>query len=127
MNAIHHTPGRIRFKFAELQKQQPLANAVQKSIRRLDGVKLVQTNTVTGSLLVHYDLRGEQEKALLRAMREIITHFGFPDFYENAAVDGIVLRNADKKRAEFLVNTLLGKALEMAVERTAIAFVGALI
>lgn len=127
MSTFYHTPGRVRFKFAGLQNQKHLASAVQQSIRCLDSVKLVQTNTITGSLLVHYDVRGERESALLSAIHDINLRFGLTSSPISPTIANTTRSDAQHKHVDILIDTLLGKALEKVVERTALALLGALI
>jgi hypothetical protein len=127
MSTFHHTPGRVRFKFAGLQNQKHLASVVQQAIRRLDSVKLVQVNTTTGSLLVHYDVRGERESALLSAIHDISLQFGLGSSPIISTSANTTRSDTQHKQVDILIDTLLGKALEKVMERAALALVAALI
>jgi len=78
MTAVHHITGRLRLRFIELKSRRDLCHAVEKAIRTLPMVRLVQANAVTGSLLIHYAARGTQQAILLKQIRNILAHqFGF--------------------------------------------------
>ena len=48
-------PGRVRVRLKELRWQDHLLGEVSSALGSLPGVQQVDTNTVTGSVLVHYD------------------------------------------------------------------------
>lgn len=126
MNQVHYTPGRVRFKFGELRSQRHLANAVEQSIRRLDGVSMVHVNTVTGSLLIHYDVRGEREEDLLHAIRDTNRRFGLPTHPIPKALHARpeLARNKD---IASLAETSVEKLMERAIEGVAMALLGPII
>jgi hypothetical protein len=127
MSYIHYTPGRVRFKFAELRNQQSLTSAIEGSIRQLDGVSLVQTNTITGSLLVHYDVRDEREKTFLSAIHDVHCKFGLASKAQGARSIDAKLQSAPAIHTDALVDTLLSMVIEKALERSTMALIGALI
>jgi hypothetical protein len=114
MNNVHHRPGRLRLKFPELKNRPDLAKGVESTMRELNGVGLVQTNTFTGTLLIHYTARGQQEQ-------ELLDHIG-----RKTLQLGISLRD-DKTgasqhaplpaSANHIVETLVGMAIEKCLER----------
>lgn len=127
MSTIHHTPGRVRFKFSELKNQPRLAGAVERSIRGLNGIKLVQTNMITGSLLIHYEPRGEQEKALLFTIGQIHRHFGLTSAAKIESIVDAKPRNAPCAHADTWVDAFVGMVIEKVLQRSAMALVGALL
>jgi len=52
---IHHIPGRMRVKLPQAKGDHQLLLQIQQSISPLSGVKQVEINPATGSVLVHYD------------------------------------------------------------------------
>jgi Heavy metal associated domain 2 len=50
----HQIPGRMRIKLPEAKGDRGLLQEIQQSISALPGVRFVETNLVTGSVLVHY-------------------------------------------------------------------------
>lgn len=125
MTFVHHVTGRLRLKFPELKNRRALCQAVEKSIRTLPMVRLVQANAVTGSLLIHYDARGTQQAILLRSIQDTLAdRFGleFPNnsSEKNAADDSHFLNDAIAERMTKMI-------IDKIVERSALALIGLLI
>lgn len=126
MTHVHYVAGRLRLKFAKLKNQQELARTLEQTICCLDGITLVQTNTITGSLLVHYDVRGKDEQALLCAIEQVNRQYGLTSaswFQAANAVPG-PLRTSHENE---MVGALIGLVIEKVLERSALALVGALL
>lgn len=51
----HYIPGRVRFQIPLMVGLEKPAIELQKQLKKLDGVKSVQTNSVTGSVLILFD------------------------------------------------------------------------
>ena len=60
VKVVHALPGRVRLKVRELRDNPALAGAVQKRLAGIRGVHLVDSNAVTGSVLVHYVTEGTE-------------------------------------------------------------------
>ena len=54
-HVIHHIPGRVRVKLPKAKGDARLLEEIRHSIAPLHGVKRVNINAATGSVLVHYD------------------------------------------------------------------------
>lgn len=54
IRVVSALPGRIRFKIAELRKNQGLADKLKNYLARQHGVEHAATNAITGSLLILY-------------------------------------------------------------------------
>ena len=54
IETAHVLPGRIRFRVPVLIGQRGAAEQLQKSLARLDGVRAVEANALSGSLLIHF-------------------------------------------------------------------------
>ena len=48
-------PGRVRMRIKELRSAPDLAQQLQSAFEIIPGIKQVETNTITGNLLVEYD------------------------------------------------------------------------
>lgn len=124
MSYVHHIAGRVRFKFPQLKNQPDLAVSVEKSLRRLDGVKLVQINPVTGSLLIHYDAHDARQKELLDVVEQVTRQFGLG----HPAIGQKRLHPASSASGtEQVVDKFIGLMIEKALERSALALVGAIL
>ena len=128
MTHVHHIAGRLRLKFPDLRNRRELAGPMEKALRRLQDVKLAQINTVTGSLLVHYDVRGKREQDLLRAVEEVYRRFGLSlPVVRYARRDSMEPCALASHGANDLLGTLVGMAIEKCVQRSAVALVAALL
>ena len=52
---VHLTPGRIRLKVPGLKRNDYLAEKIHNAIENIKGIDQVETNLLTGTLLVHFD------------------------------------------------------------------------
>ena len=55
IRVMHFIPGRIRVRSQRVKRSQDFAHEVENRLAGLVGVKKVETNPVTGSILVEYD------------------------------------------------------------------------
>lgn len=66
----HSIPGRVRLKVSSLKLVPEEYRIYQKfindALRKLDGIKTVEVNNITGSILVTYDENVLYEKKILR-------------------------------------------------------------
>jgi hypothetical protein len=51
---VHHVPGRVRFKIADLRHKEALGVELRQALESHDGVKRVEVRPASGSLVVHY-------------------------------------------------------------------------
>src|ERR1700729_343027 len=52
---VHHIPGRLRLKVPGAKGNAVFMDQVQAALSSVDGVREIEVNPVTGSVLVHYD------------------------------------------------------------------------
>jgi hypothetical protein len=52
---LSHVPGRIRINIPDSKHDAPLLQSVKQAIANIPGVREVEPNTTTGSVLMHYD------------------------------------------------------------------------
>jgi hypothetical protein len=115
MNNVHYSPGRLRLKFPELKNRLDLAKSLEAAMWQLNGVGLVQTNTITGTFLIHYTVREQQEQQLLADVRRITNQLGMasPDYKPSNANRAPLAADSDRI-VQTLVNMAIGKYLEHA-------------
>jgi Heavy metal associated domain 2 len=108
---FHHVPGRLRVRLPRLKGDAAAGLAVSAAMRELPGVGLVETNAVTGSVIIHYDPRKIAPPSLLDALRS----YGYaPEpapSAKNAKPSERLATSAAKAAAWFLAE----KAIERAV------------
>jgi hypothetical protein len=119
---VHHIPGRLRVKIPGIKGKVFMAYRIQDSIGRLAGVHEVTVNSVTGSVLIHYDPEARQPRSLLDALSQ----YGYIDQDRLAGSDELMHENLTK------VGRVVGKAVfglmvEKAFENSAISLLAALI
>jgi Heavy metal associated domain 2 len=66
---VHHVPGRLRVKLPAIKSDPARAGAALRSVESLLGVRRVQVNEITGSLLVSYDAHQARPSDILRHLR----------------------------------------------------------
>ena len=52
---LHEVPGRLRIQIPALKRSPRRAQEVQDLLEDVSGIKSTSVNTVTGSVIVHYD------------------------------------------------------------------------
>jgi len=52
---IHHVPGRLRIRIPELKRNPAMADSLITKLESTTGVSSVVANSLTGSVLIHYD------------------------------------------------------------------------
>jgi len=67
---IHHVRGRLRVRTPELKRNDEKARAVQQTIATERGIRSVEVNVLTGSLLVYYDPKLLNAEAVLATIRD---------------------------------------------------------
>ena len=73
VRVVHAIPGRIRLKVSELKDNPALAEAVQERLSSVEAVDWVETNPVTGSVLVVYDVDEVASFDSVDALSEVLT------------------------------------------------------
>lgn len=119
---MHHVPGRVRFKLLQLKGQARRAEEVEKAVRQMKGVRSIEANTVTGSLLIHYDVTEVESYVFLDGMKKTLLQFG-------AMSSSCAQLNASScfTAGGVVTDKLVGALLEKLIERSAVAIVGALL
>lgn len=52
---IHHVPHRTRYRLASHHRNEEIVTRLHESLKKVPGVKKVEFNDRTGSVLVHHD------------------------------------------------------------------------
>lgn len=56
LKVVHALPGRVRFRVARVKGNPALARRAQEKLARVPGIRKVEAQPDTGSLLVHYEM-----------------------------------------------------------------------
>jgi hypothetical protein len=127
---LHHVPGRLRLKARSLKNSEDKAAEIRALCTQLPGIRAIELNTLTGSLLVRYDKASVNSRQILGLLftNGIIT--AIPEArprLTSPLLDGPVRgRTADtvaEAVAKFLANLVIDKVLP----RAAMAVVSAVI
>jgi hypothetical protein len=93
---VHAIPGRVRLKVAGLKATSSLGVTIQTRLRAVPGIRAVETNPLTGSVLVFFDPEALTAPASLLTLSETLTDL-FPELDQT-------------KLAEFLTQSLAAEA-----------------
>ena len=71
---VHNLPGRTRFKISERRGDKAFFQEISELLRKCPSISKVESNPLTGSLLLHYlgDIDSEPIQAALNALDEIV-------------------------------------------------------
>lgn len=115
---IHHVPGRLRIKSPALKRNEPEAARTLAYMQQLHGVATAEVNTVTGSLLIHYDTNVVAAQTLLNTLR------GLGHVHPE---QGHGLHYQGPGLGQKISDTVVNKLVETVLERSATALVAALL
>lgn len=73
---VHSTPGRLRIRSAAVKNSSPRADRMRSHLEGCSGVCRVDTNPLTGSVLVNFNPESASEESLLREVHKA-EKFGF--------------------------------------------------
>lgn len=125
MTSVHQIAGRLRLKFPQLKNRTQLAGAIEMSIRSLPTVRLAHANTITGSLLIHYDARGAQQVILLKTIQDVLhRQFGLAI---SSDIPAKPAANSMRFHGNPIADRVADMIIEKIIERSALALLGVLI
>ncbi len=131
MPIVHHVPGRVRLNLPALKRNEGHAERVRACLSVMDGIKELKVNGLTGSIVIHYDHDANIAEAIVSNLRSeglLSAETRIPAGLSKAsgrwklpvsAVGGSVGKRVGKKVVDILV--------EKAVQRSAVALIGALL
>lgn len=113
---IHHVPGRIRVRSKAFRCRSEKAQAAERQLKAMAGVRQVRMNLHAGSITVHYDTAVLHQSDLLAALEQL-------GCLQTASRSDEVAR----KMGEMFGKALVGAVVQKAVEQSARTLVGAFI
>jgi hypothetical protein len=116
---IHHLPGRLRVKSPHIKRNAHRADEARRHFSGLDGVLSAEASTVTGSLLITYDVNRVGAETLLASLRHL-GHVAGPD-----AQPGMPIPSDNPMQR--LSDSVVNKLVETAIERSATALIAAIL
>jgi copper chaperone CopZ len=119
---IHHVPGRLRIRTPLLKRDNERARAAEEFLQSIEGVTSVRANTVTGSITLTYECGIVGSEAILDAAAR--RGYYRPEAARHA--DG-QLHDMAARTGDTLGKMVFGFVVKEAVERSAVALIGALL
>jgi Heavy metal associated domain 2 len=122
---IHHVPGRLRITTLQLKRNETRAKEVCRLLSSIDGVLDCQVKTITGSAVISYDADVITAGGLIAFLKKhgLVTAEAFISAPQNDAN----LTQAVVKAGGNVGKVVIGVVLEKALERSAVALIGALL
>ncbi len=119
---LHEVPGRLRIQIPALKRSPLRAQEVQDLFEDLPGIKSTSVNTVTGSIIIHYD------SDILHS-RSIMTLLSREEYIDSArAVSSHqYVETALSKAGHVASKALLGFALDRALQGSPLSILTAFI
>ncbi|NTV09806.1 MAG: hypothetical protein HGA47_03425 [Zoogloea sp.] len=111
---VHDLPGRFRIKIPAIKGNDSLVHMACRRMEEQEGVLSVRGNALTGSLLVHYDVRRVTSVSLLATL-------------EKGGFLSLSARPASRGQGPDVTDRIVNKLVESMVERSAVALIAALI
>jgi hypothetical protein len=121
---IHHIPGRLRFKFAQLKNQSARARMVESAIRQVIGITSVEVSILSGSLLIRYKATGAEREKLLASLELTMMQIGLTS---GSTTPALSKASHVLAPAGFITDKLLDMLMQKCIERSALALLGILL
>ena len=67
---LHHVPGRLRIKTPRVKNNRFIVEEIKHLLSSLSGIDFYEVNTVTGSIIIHYEPRYISEDTIIRLLEE---------------------------------------------------------
>jgi hypothetical protein len=119
---IHNVPGRLRIKIPSIKGDQDMAEEVQGVLRSIEGVNSAKANTLTGSIVIHYDPKAVRSKEILDTLNQA----GYVD-PSKAITNDQYIRITVSKVGQVIWKVLFGAVVEEALEGSALSLITVLI
>lgn len=124
---VHHTPGRLRVRTAAIKRNEKGAAAVRELLASHAGVRDCTANTVTGSLLIRYDADLIAPDRLLEWLRSAGYCCDQTVLPARGTRTQPKLSQGLSQAGSAVSRTVMGVLVEKAVERSAVALIGAIL
>lgn len=119
---IHDIPGRLRVK-SPLLKNNPKAEfELRKALSSLEGLGVVETNLITGSILIHYNVKKIDKNDILR----LLINKGYFDPSQAVTNDEYIKKTVEKT-GNFVVKSVVGTVIDSSLESTPLRFITAIL
>jgi hypothetical protein len=119
IQVVHHVPGRLRVRVNPICSNSSAAASIESRLSTVHGIRTVTANPITGSVVVCYDAAQTSSESIIAALEEhsigLVAHTSPP-----------IHRSRDED-ADQVVRWLAQKALEIAVEKSIVRLIAAVL
>ncbi len=119
---LHHVPGRLRVRTPQIKGNEKKALDAQSLLKAIQGIQSTVTNTVTGSIIVHYDPKTVDAEAIT----SILTQFGYFDQTKAITIDQYI-HNAASQAGQWAWKALFGAFANTALQGSPLGVITLLI
>lgn len=120
---VHSVPGRMRVKIPHMKRNQSTAEELQTVLNQIEGIDSTALNTLTGSVVINYDVRLIGPNRILSALKDK----GYVDPSQAIVTNDEVIESAVSKAGGVLGKALLGLLVEKTFEGSALSLLTVLI
>lgn len=128
---VHHLPGRLRVKTSIIKRNEKEAARLRDLLTRLDGVRAHEVNLVTGSILITYDTDATDVQTILTFLKNhgYIEGITVLDRHSDlvSKVSSKVGSKMGSSMGKAFSEAVFGFVVEKALERSAVALIGAIL
>lgn len=119
---LHNVPGRLRIKTPVAKGSHQQAKAIQRVLQSIQGVRETTINTLTGSVMIHYDPKVVSSEEILKALN----HQDYFDSSQAITHDQYV-QNMIAKISRFIWKVFFGTFIDEALEGSSLSIIRVLI
>jgi len=119
---LHQVPGRLRVRTPLIKGNEERASEIQTLLRSIYGVQSTSVNTVTGSVVIHYDPRAVGPNTIT----DFLAEAGFFD-QSKAITNDQYIHNAASKAGHLAWKALFGAFAGAAMEGSPLSLITLLI
>ncbi len=119
---IHHVPGRVRMKNPQFKNNPALLREVQNCFQGTEGISGIETNDLTGSVVIRYNPDVLPERHMVEMLHECT----FIDHSRAVNLDHH-MKNAFNQAGKYVGKVGLSLFMDRALSGTGLSFITALL
>lgn len=119
---LHQVPGRLRVRTPLIKGNEKKASEATSLLESIHGIRSTSTNTITGSIVVHYDPQAVDAETIT----SILTRFGYFD-QAKAITNDQYIHNAASQAGQWAWKAIFGAVADTALQGSPLAVLTLLI
>jgi hypothetical protein len=119
---MHSVPGRLRIKTPQVKGNEEKAKDIESLLFCSRGVEKVSVNALTGSVVVHYDVKAVKDKCLI----DLLEQNGYFKA-DKAITNDEYIHGAASKAGKLVWDAVFGSFVGMALEGTPLSFLSVIV